>query len=55
MLQNLQKVSKVGIITYMFFVPEAKLGDKKHIVGINSIWYFDNKHILNAQNEDQDI
>ena len=30
-------VSNVGIIPYMFFVPEAKPGDKKHIVGIISI------------------
>ena len=55
MLQNLQKVSNVGIIPYTFFVPEAKPRDTKHIVGIISIWYFDNKHILNAQSEAEDI
>ena len=39
----------------MFFVPEAKPRDTKRIVGIIPIWYFDNKHILNAQSEAQDI
>ena len=55
MLQNLKKVSNVEIIPCTFFVPEAKPGDKKRIVGIISIWYFDNKHILNAQSEAEDI
>ena len=49
------KVSNVGNIPCMFFVSEAKLRDTKHIVGIISICYFDNKHILNAQSEAQDI
>ena len=39
----------------MFFVPEVKPRDIKRIVGIISIWYFDNKHILNAQNEAEEI
>ena len=49
------KVSNVGIIPYKIFVPEAKLRDTKCIVGMISIWYFDNIQILNAQNETQDI
>ena len=52
----------------MFFVLGPKPRDKKRkydqlsgfrtfyaIVGIISIWYFDNKHILNAQSEAEDI
>ena len=38
MLQNLKKVSDVGIIPCMFFVPEAKPRDTKHIV--TSDWTF---------------
>ena len=39
----------------MFLVPGAKPGDKKHIVDIISIWYFDNKQILNTQNKAENI
>ena len=39
----------------MFFAPEAKPRDVKHTVGLISIRYFDNKHILNAQSEAEDI
>ena len=39
----------------MFFAPEAKPRDVKHTVGLISIQYFDNKHILNAQSEAEDI
>ena len=39
----------------MFFVPEAKPRDTKHTVGLISIQYFDNKHILKAQSEAEDI
>ena len=41
----------VEIMPYVFFVPEAKPRDTKHTVGLISIRYFDNRHILNAQSE----
>ena len=46
-----QQVLNVGIMPYVFFVPEAKLRDTKHTVGIISIWYFNKEHILNACSE----
>ena len=36
-LKNVLKVSNVGIMPYVFFVPEAKPRDTKHTVGIISI------------------
>ena len=45
------KVSNVGIMPYVFFVPESKLRDAKHTVGIISTRYFNKEHILNTCSE----
>ena len=54
-LQNVQKVSNVGIIHFGVFELKARPRDTKHTMGLISIWYFDNKHILTAQSEAEDI
>ena len=38
-----------------FLMTEAKQRDTKHTLGQISIWYLDNKLILSAQSEGEDI
>ena len=47
--------TNVGIMPYVFFVPEAKPRDTKHTEGIISIWYFNKEHILNAWHKAEGI